>query len=43
MNHIFETIKEVAFEIDNAIKTSDLGNSKTIHNTPLYIIVKSLS
>ena len=27
MNTIFETIKEVAFEIDNAIKTSDLGYS----------------
>jgi fructose-1,6-bisphosphatase I len=27
MNEIFETIKQVAFEIDNAIKTSDLGYS----------------
>ncbi len=27
MNTIFETIKSVAFEIDNAIKTSDLGYS----------------
>jgi fructose-1,6-bisphosphatase I len=27
MNTIFETIKTVAFEIDNAIKTSDLGYS----------------
>ena len=27
MNTIFETIKNVAFEIDNAIKTSDLGYS----------------
>jgi fructose-1,6-bisphosphatase I len=27
MNTIFETIKAVAFEIDNAIKTSDLGYS----------------
>jgi fructose-1,6-bisphosphatase I len=27
MNNIFTTIKQVAFEIDNAIKTSDLGYS----------------
>ena len=27
MNNIFETIKQVAFEIDTAIKTSDLGYS----------------
>jgi len=27
MNNIFETIKKVAFEIDNAIKTEDLGYS----------------
>jgi fructose-1,6-bisphosphatase I len=27
MNDIFETIKQVAFEIDNAIKTEDLGYS----------------
>lgn len=27
MNEIFETIKKVAFEIDNAIKTADLGYS----------------
>jgi len=27
MNDIYETIKQVAFEIDNAIKTSDLGYS----------------
>lgn len=27
MNDIFETIKQVAFKIDNAIKTSDLGYS----------------
>lgn len=27
MNDIFETIKSIAFEIDNAIKTSDLGYS----------------
>jgi fructose-1,6-bisphosphatase I len=27
MNTIFETIKSIAFEIDNAIKTSDLGYS----------------
>ncbi len=27
MNDIFKTIKQVAFEIDNAIKTSDLGYS----------------
>ncbi|CAA6821865.1 MAG: Fructose-1,6-bisphosphatase, type I (EC [uncultured Sulfurovum sp.] len=29
MNDIFETIKHVAFEIDNAIKTSDLGYSNS--------------
>ena len=29
MNTIFETIKSVAFEIDNAIKTSDLGYSNS--------------
>jgi len=29
MNTIFETIKAVAFEIDNAIKTSDLGYSNS--------------
>jgi fructose-1,6-bisphosphatase I len=29
MNTIFETIKNVAFEIDNAIKTSDLGYSNS--------------
>jgi len=27
MNDIFETIKQVAFEIDNAIKTEELGYS----------------
>jgi len=29
MNQIFETIKQIAFEIDNAIKTSDLGYSES--------------
>ena len=29
MNDIFETIKEVAFKIDNAIKTEDLGYSNS--------------
>ncbi len=29
MNDIFETIKQVAFEIDNAIKTADLGYSES--------------
>ena len=29
MNTIFETIKTIAFDIDNAIKTSDLGYSNS--------------
>jgi len=33
MNTIFKTIKKVAFEIDNAIKTSDLGYSNSANSS----------
>lgn len=36
MNTIFETIKTVAFEIDNAIKTSDLGYSDSENSSGEY-------